>query len=69
MVRVSPAVKKQIDKYAMVMGVSSAEFIRRAVQDMFEKMDNSDVVADKVFEMLDNREYIAKLKERLNELE
>ena len=67
MVRVSPAFKKQIEDHAVIMGVSSAEFIRRAVHDTIDKMDAKDPICDRVFDLLDDPLYIAKLKEKLNQ--
>lgn len=48
------------------MGVSTAEFLRRAVHDKMISMD-SDPIMDKVYDALDDPAYIAKLKSKLNE--
>ena len=64
--RVTPDLKIKIDKYAERMGVSTAEFLRRAVHDKMISMD-SDPIMDKVYDALDDPAYIAKLKSKLNE--
>jgi len=66
MMRVTPEIKTKIEDYAERMGVSTAEFLRRAVHDKMVSMD-TDPLMDKVYDALDDPVYIAKLKERLNE--
>lgn len=66
MFRVTPDIKQKIEKYAARMGVSTAEFLRRAVHDKMVSMD-SDPIMDKVYDALEDPEYIAKLKEKLKE--
>ena len=64
-VRVSPEMKEKIIKSALNMGVSSNELIRRAIR---KYLDNTDAeMSSKVYDALDDPEYIAKLKEKLKE--
>ena len=66
MMRVTPEIKAKIDEYAERMGVSTAEFLRRAVHDKMVTMD-TDPLMDKVYDALDDPEYIRLLKEKLKE--
>ena len=61
-VRVSPELKKKIDESAVSMGISTSELIRRAIHVYVNKDQFLQIYSEKVFEMLDNPEYITKLK-------
>ena len=65
-VRVSPELKKKIDEKAVSMGISTSELIRRAIHEYVNK-NFLQIYSENLFELLDNPEYIAKLKERLKE--
>lgn len=64
-VRVSPELKDTIIKSALKMGISSNELIRRALR---KYLDDSDAeFVSKVYDALNDPEYIRLLKEKLKE--
>ena len=66
-VRVSPELKKKIDDATLSMGVSTSELIRRAIHAYINSNDIKQKYTECVFDLLDNPEYIARLKEKLKE--
>ena len=66
-VRVSPELKKKIDDSAISMGISTSELIRRAIHVYINTEEFKQAYSEKVFELLENPEYIARLKEKLKE--
>ena len=65
-IRLSPELKSKVMSNANEMGISSNEYIRRALCDKIESGEFSK--SDRVFDILDNPDYIAKLKEKLGQL-
>ena len=64
-VRVSPELKDTIIKSALKMGISSNELIRRALRKYLDESDAEFV--SKVYDALNDPEYIRLLKEKLKE--
>ena len=66
-VRVSPEMKEKLILSALNMGISSNELIRRAIRNYIDKTDIE--IVSKVYDALDDPNYIARLKEKLNEID
>ena len=64
-VRVSPEMKEKLILSALNMGISSNELIRRAIRNYIDKTDIE--IVSKVYDALDDPNYIARLKEKLKD--
>lgn len=63
LIRVTPTTRARIEIVSKEQGISCAETLRRAINEYLDK--NS--FENKVFDILENPEYIAKLKKKISE--
>ena len=67
LIRVTPTTRAKIEIVSKEQGLSCAEILRRAINEYLDKKDIESQLTDKVFDILDNPIYIAKLKEKIRE--